>query len=298
MDGPGAWAAVTAGVLVLFPAVTLSWILRARRDERVIGSAIVDMHAALDAEPAPQRSLLSKVADTLAAQDREASSIQVSLREIERSGSGLPRPEVLLSDLLDLPEPQLLLTEFLGKFAGSIDSEAAFASVAARLLQTATLKVFGDLTRRQPAELDRLMLLAADGRISPVALAGTRSDADRDFVAEEAQTLAAVNAHDMNEIAVLLQSAARRQLRLATLLHGQAEAILRARQSERRGMAALIEHIALLLRFPPVTEPAFGAAELSSLAVAFDATGCRPVSEIPLISDASAPPSRPPPPAP
>jgi hypothetical protein len=273
MGAPEAWAACAVGAVVLLVVVCLGWLFRARHNERVIAGAILDMHAALAEGPAPQRSLLSKVADTLAAQEREAAKIQLALQEIVPGETALPEPEALLKDLLDLPEPQLLLIEFLEHYAGSSDSDAAFVSVAAGLLRAAIIKVFGDLADDRAPELERLLLLGVEGRITPVALAGVGTDADPGALAERAPGVADLDPRAISAIVEALQFTTRRQLRLATLLHGQGEAILRLRQSDRHGLAAMIERLALLLKFPPVARPAFGPAELRALVVAFDAVG-------------------------
>jgi hypothetical protein len=273
MGAPEAWAVGAAGAIVLLVLVCLGWLSRAIQNEHMIARAIVAMHAALTEEPAPQRSLLSKVADTLAAQERATARIQLTVREIAPGETEPPEPEALLKELLDLPEPQLLITDFFGKYAGSPDSEAAFASVAAGLVRAAIVKVYGDLADQRGPELERLLLLGGEGRVSTVALADLGTIVSRIPAPGRAPCVTDLDAATVSAVARALQSATRRQLRLASLLHGQAEAIMRLRQSERRGMAALWERLALLLKFPPVGRPEFTPGHLAALVIAFDTVG-------------------------
>ena len=271
MGAPEVWVAACAVVLLAFAC--LGWLFRAIQNERIIARAIMSMHAALTDEPAPQRSLLSKVADTLAAQERAAAKIQLTVREITPGETELPELEILLKELLDLPEPQLLITDFFGKYAGSPDSEAAFASVAAGLMRAAIGKVFGGLVGDCGPELERLLLLGEEGQISTVALADACAIVNESPAPCRAPRATDLDSGAIGAIARALQSTTRRQLRLATLLHGQAEAILRLRQTERRGPAAVWERLIQLLKFPPVARPEFRPGDLAALVIAFDAVG-------------------------
>jgi hypothetical protein len=82
-----------------------------------------------------------------------------------------------------------------------------------------------------------------------------------------------LDAAAVSAIAHALQSTTRRQLRLATLLHGQAEAILHLRQTGQRGPTAIWERLILLLKFPPVARPALRPGDLEALVIAFDTVG-------------------------
>jgi hypothetical protein len=273
MGASEAWAGSAAGALVLLVSVYLVLLFRALRNERVIGIAIVAMHAALTDEPPPQRALLSAVADTLAAQERAAARIEVAIHELALRGHQVPQSEELLKELLDLPEPQLLIADFLGEYGGGPGSEAAFASVAAGLLRAATGEVFGDLADEGLLELDRLLVLAAEGRIAPVALAGLDAPLDPGPPPYRAPRVADLDPAAMLAIARALDRTTRRHLRLATLLHGQAEAILRLRRSEQRGPAVLWARVWQLVRFPQARKPEFRPGDLAALVIAFDAVG-------------------------
>lgn len=273
MGTPEAWAVAAAGTVVLLAMVCFRWLFRAIQNERIIAAAIVAMHAALTHDPAPQRSLLSKVADTLAAQERAAAKIQLAVQEIALGETELPEPEALLKELLDLPEPQLLITDFFGKYAGSPDSEAAFASVATGLLTAAIVKVFGDLAEDCGPELERLLVLGGEGLISTVAQASFCTSVSESPAPCRTPRATDLDAAAISAVARALQSTTRRQLRLASLLHDQAEAILRLRQTERHGPAVLWERLILLLKFPPVHRPEFKPGDLEALVIAFDAVG-------------------------
>lgn len=274
MGATEAWAGVVAGALVLFVSVYLVLLFRALRNERVIGIAIMAMKAALADEPSPQRALLSAVADTLAAQEDAAARIEVAVHELTLRGHQIPKPEQLVKELLDLPEPQLLITDFLLEYGGDPGSEAAFASVAADMLRAATAEVFGDLAKENLVELERLLLLAAEGRISTVALAGLDAPLDSRAPQYRAPRVADLDSEAMAAIARALDRTSRRQLRLATLLHGQAEAILRLRRDEQHGVAVLfMTRVWRLVRYPRVRKPGFGPGDLAALVIAFDAVG-------------------------
>jgi hypothetical protein len=273
MSAPEIWAAGATAAVILLVLVCLGWLFRAVRNEHIIARATAAMHAALTDEPAPQRSLLAKVADTLAAQERAAARIQLAVRGLVPGETELPEPEKLLRELLDLPEPQLLITDFFAKYAGSPDSEAAFASVAAGLLRAGIIKVYGGRAGDCGAELEQLLVLAGEGRISAVALSGAGSGLGQNPASGQAPRVTDLDAAAISTIARALQATTRRQLRLASLLHGQAEAIMRLRQPEHRGPAALWARLTLFVRFPPIGRPAFRPTDLAELVIAFDAVG-------------------------
>jgi hypothetical protein len=273
MGATEAWAGAVAGALVLLGSVYVVLLFRALRNERVIDIAIRAMKAALTDEPSPQRALLSAVTDTLAAQEDAAARIEVAVHELTLRGHQIPPPEQLVMELLDLPEPQLLITDFLLEYGGDPGSEAAFALIAADMLRAATAEVFGDLAEENLVELERLLLLAAEGRIATVALAGLDAPPDSRAPQYQAPRVADLDSAAMVAIARALDRTSRRQLRLATLLHGQAEAILRLRRDERHSVAVLMTRVWQLVRYPRVRKPGFGPGDLAALVIAFDAAG-------------------------
>lgn len=281
MSAAEVWAGGAAGALALLVCVYLTLLGRALRNERVIAMAITAMHDALDDEPAPQRVLLSAVAGTLTAQDQAAGRVEVTIHELALRGYQVPEPEELLAELLALPEPQVLVAEFLEKHGGNPRSAAAFSSVAADLVRTATVEAFRDLPGRGAGEslvlLERLLLLAADGRIAPVALAGLAAPPDPTAPATPPYRAPRVADLDPTAMAGLVQGldgTVRRYLRLATLLHGQAEAILRVRRvAKQPRLAALRGRVLDLARYPPPRLPEFRRSDLGDLEIAFDAVG-------------------------
>ena len=255
MSAAEAWAAGVAGAVVLFVCVYLTLLMRALRNERVIAMALAAMHDALDEDPPPQRVLLSAVADTLMAQEQAAGRIEVAVHELALRGRPVPEPEELLTELLALPEPQQLVAEFLEKHGGTTRSAATFTSVAANLIRAATGEAFRDLAcpggARNQVRLERLLLLAAEGRIAPVALAGLAVPPDPDAPPYWAPRVADVDPLAIARIAQNLDDTVRRYLRLATLLHGQAEAILRVRRvAKQPRLAALRARVLDFMRNP------------------------------------------------
>jgi hypothetical protein len=261
-------SACCAVALVVLVSAYLTLLFRGLRNELVIGDAIEAMRSALDAEPLPQRELLAAVADTLMSQDRAAAKIELALAGL--ACDSLPAPAELLSGLLDLPEPQLLVADFLRAHAGG---QGIFTSVAADVLRAATTDVFGDLAADGLADLDQLLPLADDGRIASVALASFGLALDPGPPRWRAPRTADLEPGRMAAIVQALNRTARRQLRLATLLHGQAEAMMRIRRGKRRGLAALWLRARNLASFPLSRNPNFQLADLDQLAVALDAVG-------------------------
>lgn len=277
MSTADAWAAGVAGAAALLGCVYLTLLTRALRNERVIAMAIAAMHDALDEEPPPQRVLLSAVADTLMAQEQAAGRIEVAVHELALRGSAVPEPEELLTELLALPEPQLLVADFLEEHGGTPRAAATFTSVAADLIRAATVEAFRELGQAGGADqvgLERLLLLAAGGRIAPVALAGLAIPPGPAAPPYRAPRVADVDPPALARITQGLDDTVRRYLRLATLLHGQAEAILRVRRVARQPRrAALWARVLDFIQYPPPRRPEFRAGDLRDLEIAFDAVG-------------------------
>ncbi|MGH3277506.1 MAG: hypothetical protein ACRDNZ_24675 [Streptosporangiaceae bacterium] len=263
----------SAGALVVLLSVYLALLIRGLRNELIIGEAIEAMRKALDADPPPQRELLAAVADALAAQDRAAARIDMIVRDLICSLDALPRRDELLSELLELPEPQLLVADFLRVHAGGPSAQAMFLSVAADMLRSGTAKAFGDLAAQGLADLDRLMPLADGGLIGAVAQAGHASALDPNPPHHQAPRVDDLDPAGLAAIVRSLDRTARRQLRLATVLHGQAEAMMRLRRSRRRGAAALWLRLRNLASFPLPRKPDFRLDDLNQLAIALDAVG-------------------------
>jgi hypothetical protein len=230
------------------------------------------MRAARTESPSPQRALLTKIADTLAAQERAADRIAIAVHESAQSQDEI-QLEDLLKELLDLPEPQALMVAFFREHGGSSDSEPAFASFAGNLLRAAAARVFEDLAGANQLELERLLLLAADGNVAAVAMAGLAAPA---APGPPSYWIPGVAGHDreaMGVIAGAMDQSVRRQLRLTTLLHGQAEAMLRVQQRQLHGWALLWGRIQQLARLPRLREAPFTASDLAELVLNFDAVG-------------------------
>jgi hypothetical protein len=234
--------------------------------------AIAAMHSALAAEPPPQRALLGAVAGTLAEQERAAARIEVTIHELAQNGDQ-PPPQALLGELFALPEPHLLIADFLGEYGGAAGSGAIVASVAADLLQAATLEIFRDLADRNPVQLERLLLLAAEGKIVPVAQAAWDASVDAGPLPYRAPRAADAGLTEMLAIAQALDRAVRRQLRLITLLHGQAEAMLRLQRHEPTGAGLLWARVRQAAHFPLARSPRFQPGDLAVLVTTFDAVG-------------------------
>ena len=260
-----AWAGYVAGGLVLLISIYLIMLSRALLNERVISDAIVAMRTALDADPPPQRALLSSVADALAAQERAAARLEVTVHEEALRGDQASRPNELLTELLSLPEPQLLVAGFLREYAGGSGSAAAFTSLAADMLRTATAEVFKDLADQGLVELDRLLVLADEGRIANIALASLSSSLDPNPPTRHAPQVADLDPGAMDAIVHALDRMTRRQLRLATVLHGQAEAILRFPRRRQHGPVSLWMRWRALAKFPPPVRPGYQSADLEAL---------------------------------
>ena len=266
-------ALAVALLISLFVCLQLNLV----RNERLINSAITAMRDAMSAELAPQRALLRAVADTLAAQDRAAARIEIAVHALALRDPqlALPLPDAgdLIKQLLELPEPQRLIADFLAEHAGAPISGTTFRVIAADLLHTATADVFDDLARDHPIELERLQDLAADGAIAAVATAGLTAPPLPGMPPFRAPRVADLDIQAMTAIVRALGLTTRRQLRLATLLHGQAEALLRIRRTEQRPLARLRWRLHQILRLPLVRRPEFSREDLEALVIVFDTVG-------------------------
>lgn len=268
-----AWAGCSAALLILFFLTYLVALSRALRNEQVISGAIVAMRTALGAEPPPQRALLRAVADSVAGQERAAARVEVAVHELTLlRGDRAARASDVLTELLNLPEPQLLISDFLREHAGGPGSRAAFVLLAADMLRAATAKVFIDLADQGLVELDRLLVLADEGRIADVALASLDSSLDPNPPARRVPGVADLDPRAMAAIVTSLDGITRRQLRLATVLHGQAEAMLRFPRRERYPVP-LWMRLRALAKFPPPVRAGYATVDLDALAVALDACG-------------------------
>ena len=233
MGAAAVWGGGSIAVAVVLMTVYVILQLRGAANEQVISDAIASMIAARRAERVPpQRALLRAVTQTLAGQERAASRIEAAVRESVMAGRSGRTPEAIIEEILSLPEPQTIVTDFFAEHAGDAGSAGAFTAFAGNLVRAETLRVYPDLDDGWSADLDKLLALAADGQISAVALAGL--DVRAGARQPRAPRIADAGSATVSEIAWGLERATRRQLRLATLLHGQAEAILRLRETRRQ----------------------------------------------------------------
>jgi hypothetical protein len=272
----GVWGALVIGAAVVFASAYVAVLLRGVENERVISSAITAMVAARNStETAPQRALLRSVADTLLAQERSAARIEAALYESALPGRQVPELEELLKELLALPEPQLIIGDFLDEHGSGSGETAAFDSFAAHLVSSATESVYADLAHEnREAHLYKLLATAMNGRIEPVARAAF------DLYGPPGQArvpqVEDANSAGLARVADALDQATRRQLRLATLLHGQAEAILRLRgQGDERERRTASLRVRRLLAAPrlKLRRPQFQPADLAVIEVSLDAVG-------------------------
>lgn len=225
--------------LILILVTYLATLLRGLANERVIGNAIVAMTVTRRARDVPpQRKLLRAIVETLADQERAAARIEAAVHESMLPGGDVKSLEEITMAIIGLQEPQSLVTDFFAEHAGDAGSAGMLTAFAGRLIHREIRRVYADLDDDRSADLDRLLMLALEGRIASVAIAGldVRAGAFRPHVPQMADADSVAVADVVRE----LEHATRRQLRLATLLHGQAEAILRlrgARPGERVGEA-------------------------------------------------------------
>lgn len=259
------WFSCTIAGFGVLLAVYTTLLSRALRSEQLIGEAIVEMRA--ERQEPPQRGLLRAIADTLAGQEQEVAKIRADISGLRVSDEEVPDPAKLVANLLSQREPQALLTEFLRDHAGYRDSDAAFVAMAADIVRDATARVFGE-----SAAAERLMALAAEGRIEDVARASMESHARTDGPSLEPPKVADLDPAAMTAIVRELDRSTRRQLRLATLLHNQAEVMMRM-QRGKRGLSALWFKVRALISFPLPRRPAFELDDLDALALECDAIG-------------------------
>jgi hypothetical protein len=230
MSTAGLWGGGLLATLLLFSAVYLALLLRGLANERVIGNAISAMTAACRAQYVPpQRRLLRSVTETLADQERAAAQIEAAVHESMLPGQDVRDPAEIIRALIGLPEPQSLVTDFLTEYAGDAGSAGTFGAFAGQVVRSETRRVYADLDDGCSPALDRLLALALEGRIGAVAIAGLKVRAGAP--GPHAPQLTDVGSIAVADIVRALEHATRRQLRLATLLHGQAEAILRLRSA-------------------------------------------------------------------
>jgi hypothetical protein len=272
----GVWGAFVIGAAVVFTSVYVALLLRGVENERVISSAITAMVAARNStDTVPQRALLRSVADALLAQERATARIEAAIYEAALPGHQVPELEELLKELLALPEPQLIVAGFLDEHGGGSGDSAAFGALAVHLVSSATESVYAGLADGDgEAYLYKLLAIAMNGRIEPVARAAY--DQPGPPGQAHAPRLEDANPAATARVADALDQATRRQLRLATLLHGQAEAILRLRgqgdERERRTAALRVRRLLAAPRLK-LRRPQFQPADLALIEVSLDAVG-------------------------
>jgi len=285
-----------AGFVAVLVVLYLVLQVNAIRNERVLNAAVTAMSSSLLAEPAPQRELLRSVADILMRQDRAAARIEIAIHELamgdpapreQAAPQSLPPPLApplplsqaidLIDELLDLPEPQVMITNFLDQYSGDRGIGTAFGAIRTHLVQAAVAEVFADLRPDQPVEFAQLLDISADGDVRKVALAAldaAQADDRPPLRAPlRAPRVSDVDFRALSDVARTLDAATRRQLRLATLLHGQAEALLRIQHKELRGLAKFRARLHQVLKLPLIRRPEFTAEDLTPLVVSFDAIG-------------------------
>lgn len=285
-----------AASLAILLAVGVSYQIRRRRIDRVVLGAVADMSALLQAAPPPQRALLGAVADALAAQDDAVDHLERTVRALRPDtgdeAAARVRVKQALDELLELPEPPQLITDFIVEHAGSDRFRAAPTAYRARVVRDAIGRTF--TTPHGTGDNGELSRLAAGGEIRTVADAAFTARCPEiatdvplpartamDVIEDErarylteigtAPRISTVDPAAIDRIARRLDRAVRRQLRLITMLHTQAEKIIRrlrarpgARGSRGRRLAGLVP---ASLRLSTV------GVDLAGLTVAFDAAG-------------------------
>ena len=237
---------VTVAIVVLCVAYGVA-VRRARRTMVLIGSGIASLtEAARAAEVSPQRVLLCSVAGTVITQESAAARIATTIREAAEknraaaaephptSGPDIPAAEDVLRELLALPEPQTIITEFLVDHAGGPGTESAFGALGAGMVRVATVRAFADLAGEDRTSLERLLSAADKGSLAAVARAAVSLPTAAPGAVVELPTAADLDLTWLAGAARALDGLTRRQLRLATVLHGQAEAITRLRDERAR----------------------------------------------------------------
>jgi hypothetical protein len=279
-----------AAVIVFF-SICVAVRVRRCRTEHTILKAVADMSALLQADPAPQRILLGDLADILAAQDGALHRLERKIRGLMSplSEADAARAEVteIIADVLDLPEPTRLVTDFIIEHAGSVRFGAAQAAYRTRVVEQAVRRM-----STAAEDLGTLVELAAAGEVAPVAtamfetrctdappsvpasspeaarvLAGERSRFQAEIGA--APYLSTLDPTAVGRTARSLNEAVRRQLRLVTMLHAQAEKIIGRTPPRPSGpwTARVLAVLPICRRLPD------GKLDLAGLTVAFDAAG-------------------------
>jgi hypothetical protein len=239
MSAAELWVYGGPAVIFLFFSAYVFLLVRGAANERVISEAIVAMLAARQHQDIPpQRKLLRAIAEALADQERAAARIAATVHESLLPGPDKTSLPAVVKEILGLPEPQLLVTDFFAKYAGDAGSAGTFAAFAGQLVRAETKRVYAHLDGDASPELDVLMALAMEGRIAAVALAGL----DLRGGSRQARAPLMTDGHPgaVEHVVRGLEQATRRQMRLLTLLHAQATAILRLRavpRGERLGEA-------------------------------------------------------------
>jgi hypothetical protein len=230
------WVCGGVAVVILLASVYLSLLLRGAANERVIGEAVAAMLATRQHQDVPpQRKLLRAITETLADQERSAARLAATVNESLLPGpAGINLPTAI-KEIIGLPEPQLLVTDFFAEYAGDAGSAGAFTAFAGQLVCAETKHVYADLDDDTSPDRDRLMALAMEGRIAAVATAGLEMcggprQARLPLMTDD-------NPDAVERVVRGLEQATRRQLRLATLLHAQAAASLRLRSVPQRQRA-------------------------------------------------------------
>jgi hypothetical protein len=232
MSAAEVWVCGAAAVIFLFISAYVSLLVRGAANERVISEAIAAMLAARQHQDIPpQRKLLRTITETLADQERAAARIAATVHESLLPGPARTSPPAVVKEILGLPEPQLLVTDFFAEYAGDAGSADTFTAFAGQLVRAETKRVYADLDGDVSPELDRLLALAMEGRIAEVAMAGLEVRSGP----RQARAPLMTDGHSgaVEHVARGLEQATRRQMRLVTLLHEQATAILRLRAAPR-----------------------------------------------------------------
>ncbi|MDH2430327.1 hypothetical protein [Sphaerisporangium sp. TRM90804] len=225
--------------------------LRTRRHRRTILSAASGMSDRLRAEALPQRVLLSQVAAMLVAQDEAAAGLESDIRRLPPGRAA--EIEGLFSRFNASEEPTEPLARFLGGHACHSDP-AALVAFTGDAVRRAAREVIGD---------ERLHDLAAEGSARPVATAIVVHGLGTGGEAVAARPAPRLNGGDMQTAAKALDELTRRQIHLATLLHDQAEALLKVRPG-------ILAKIASTL---PIPRTPRHAIDLGGIQVALDAAG-------------------------
>jgi hypothetical protein len=224
------WVFGAGATIILFLSVYFSLLLRGAANERVIGEAVEAMLADRQRKDVPpQWRLLRAIMQTLADQERAAARISVAVSQFRSPGSPPVSPRDVVAEILDLPEPQVAVTDFFAEYAGDPESSGMFAAFAGQLVQAETRRVYQDLGGDQKAGLGELTALALDGRVAPVAVAGLEVSGGPS--GPDAPLITDGDDGAVEHVVRGLEQATRRQLRLAVLLHSQATAIARLRAS-------------------------------------------------------------------